>query len=108
MNIRDNFNTESFRFVNYVNLTEGQSRAIWEGRNHPDVRQWMDNPEPFAWEAHLSYVESLKQKEDCSYWAVIRHNDIIGSMCLNLIGTPAPPPKKKKKNNNCFPFCVKR
>lgn len=91
MNIRDNFNTESFRFVNYVNLTESQSRAIWEGRNHPDVRQWMDNPEPFAWEAHLSYVENLKQKDDRSYWAVIRDNNIIGSMCLNPIGKNMPP-----------------
>lgn len=91
MNIRDNFNTETFRFVNYVNLTEIQNRAIWEGRNHPDVRQWMNNPEPFAWEAHLSYVESLKQKDDRSYWAVIRNNDIIGSMCLNPIGERIPP-----------------
>lgn len=97
MNIRDNFNTDSFRFVNYVNLTEEQSRAIWEGRNHPDVRQWMDNPEPFTWKSHLSYVESLKQKDDRSYWAVIHDNGIIGSMCLNPIVKNSHPPYFSKE-----------
>lgn len=91
MNIRDNFDTNSFRFINYVDLTERQSRVIWEGRNHPDVRLWMDNPEPFAWESHQRYVDSLKKKDDRSYWAVIHDNVIIGSMCLNPIGKNTPP-----------------
>ena len=91
MNVRENFYTNSFRFVNYVSLTEGESRAIWEGRNHPDVRKWMDNPEPFAWESHQRYIESLKKKDDRSYWAVIHNNVIIGSMCLNPIGKNTPP-----------------
>lgn len=90
MNIRDNFNTKSFHFVNYVNMTEGQSYAIWEGRNHPDVRKWMDNPEPFTWESHLRYVESLKTKDDRSYWAVIHKEELIGSMCINPISNTPP------------------
>ena len=36
--ILDNFSTETFDFVNYAHLSERESRAIWEGRNHPDVK----------------------------------------------------------------------
>lgn len=38
-----NFKTENFDFLNYINLSEEQSRIIWEGRNHPEVRKWMTN-----------------------------------------------------------------
>ena len=31
-----NFKTENFDFLNYINLSEEQSRIIWEGRNHPE------------------------------------------------------------------------
>lgn len=87
------FRTENFLFKNYTVLTEVESRIIWEGRNHPAIRKWMTNPEPFTWESHQGYVEGLKKKDDRSYWAVIHDNAIIGSMCLNPIGK-YPPPKK--------------
>ena len=49
MNLLDYFKTKTFDFVNYVHLTEDESRAIWKGRNHPDVRKWMTDPNPFSW-----------------------------------------------------------
>lgn len=90
MNLLDYFKTKTFDFVNYVHLTEDESRAIWKGRNHPDVRKWMTDPNPFSWESHLSYIESLKNKTDRSYWAVFYDNNVVGSMCLNPIGTTLP------------------
>ena len=92
------FRTENFLFKNYTELTEVESRKIWEGRNHPAIRKWMTNPEPFTWESHQGYVEGLKKKDDRSYWAVIHDNAIIGSMCLNPIGK-YPPPKKYCTDN---------
>ncbi len=35
----DVFSTEHFRFVDYTRLTEQESRAVWEARNHPDIRK---------------------------------------------------------------------
>jgi RimJ/RimL family protein N-acetyltransferase len=64
-------------------MTDEQSRALWEGRNHPEIRKWMENPEPFSYESHKSFVVSLKNREDRIYWAVIHDNQVIGSYCLN-------------------------
>ena len=78
-----NFRTEHFEFVNYVNMTEEQSYAIWEGRNHPDIRRWMENPEPFPYESHKNFVQSLKDRNDRLYWAIVYNNEVIGSYGLN-------------------------
>ena len=78
-----NFKTENFDFLNYINLSEEQSRIIWEGRNHPEVRKWMTNSESFGFDVHQNFIEKLKQSCDKSFWAVIYHDKIIGSVCLN-------------------------
>ena len=89
MNLLDDFSTNTFDFVNYVHLTERESHAIWEGRNHSDVRKWMTDPEPFSWESHQNYISSLSAKTDRSYWAARKDNAVVGSMCLNpIISTP--------------------
>lgn len=82
MNIFE-FETEHFSFMNYTLLSEEQNYKIWEGRNHPDVRKWMTNQEPFSFEEHQQYVETLKKRTDRIYWAVLKDNVIIGSLALN-------------------------
>ena len=77
------FETEHFSFVNYTLLSEEQSYKIWEGRNHPDVRKWMAHQEPFSFEKHQQYVETLKNRTDRIYWAVLKDNIIVGSLALN-------------------------
>ena len=90
MNLLDDFTTKTFNFVNYVHLKETDSRAIWEGRNHPDVRKWMTDPKPFSWESHCNYIDSLKSRSDCSYWAAMKDGVVVGSMCLNPIKYLSP------------------
>lgn len=77
------FCTAHFTFVNYINLTESQSKAIWEGRNHPDIRKWMTNPEPFSFDEHCCFIDSLQRRSDRIFWAVIYEEQVIGSYCLN-------------------------
>lgn len=77
------FKTENFDFLNYVNLTEEQSRIIWEGRNHPEVRKWMTNNTPFSFKEHNDFITKLKVSQDKIFWAVLFQNEIIGSVCLN-------------------------
>ena len=83
MSNKDNFETEHFSFVNYVNLTEEQSRKIWEGRNHPEVRKWMVNTEPFSFEEHQAFINGLKERNDRLYWAVLSDGQVAGSFSLH-------------------------
>ena len=83
MSNKDNFETEHFSYVNYVNLTEEQSRTIWKGRNHHEVRKWMVNSEPFSLEEHQAFINSLKERKDRLYWAVLSDGQVVGSFSLH-------------------------
>lgn len=83
MNNISNFKTEHFEYINYTDLTENQSRIIWEGRNHPEIRKWMTNPNEFSFEEHQRFIEDLKVRDDRLFWAIIYKGEIIGSHCLN-------------------------
>lgn len=77
------FSTEHFLFKNYTELSEGESMVIWEGRNHPEIRKWMVKSTPFSFGDHCKFVDGLKQRTDCMYFAVLKEDDIIGSYCIN-------------------------
>lgn len=83
MSCKDNFVTEHFEFANYVNLKEEQSRRIWEGRNHPEVRKWMVNTAPFSYEEHQAFINGLKERNDRLYWAVLSEGQVAGSFSLH-------------------------
>lgn len=77
------FKTENFQYINYTNLSKEQSKIIWEGRNHPEIRKWMTNPDEFSFEVHQQFIEDLKSREDRIFWAIVYNGEIIGSHCLN-------------------------
>lgn len=79
----ERFHTPHFEFVNYVVLDEAESKEIWNGRNHPEVRKWMTNSEPFSYEDHTLFVQSLKKRNDRFFWAVKYGGVIIGAYILN-------------------------
>lgn len=83
MDNRMNFITANFEFINYVNLSEEQSRVIWEGRNHFEVRKWMVNTEPFSFEEHQAFINDLRNREDRLYWAVLSDGNVTGSFSLH-------------------------
>lgn len=66
----DIFTTEHFRFVNYTQLTEQESRAVWEARNYLDIRKWMVNKAPISWESHQHFILGLANRTDRVYYAV--------------------------------------
>lgn len=79
----ESFITETFVYKNYTALTEEESRKIWEGRNHPEIRKYMINPEPFPYEEHAAYIDRLKEKTDRLYYAVLWNGEVIASICFN-------------------------
>lgn len=79
----EDFETEHFVFVNYINMSIKQSFVIWEGRNHPEIRKWMTNSKPFSFEEHCRFIDNLKNRTDRLFWAVIYEGKVVGSYCLN-------------------------
>lgn len=72
------FDRLSYRYVDYRAMTPAQSHAVWQGRNRAQIRAQMDNPEPFAFEAHERFVASLR--DDKRYWALFDNDQLVGSI----------------------------
>lgn len=72
----------AWREVNYTDMTEDESRQVWQTRNLQEIRQWMFNPNPFTWEEHSNYVASLAQREDKLYMAFFAKEQLMASYDL--------------------------
>lgn len=81
-NLRKAFWQLAWREVNYTELTETESRQVWQTRNLPTIRQWMFNPNPFTWEEHSHYVASLAQRQDKLYMAFFDGEQLMASYDL--------------------------
>ena len=77
------FDTEHFTFKDYAILSLPESQLIWHGRNRKEVREWMTNANIITWDEHLQYMKTLKTRQDRIYYAVLKDDLIIGSICLN-------------------------
>lgn len=79
---RQFFRALSLRPVAYTDMSEEQSRKVWEARNAGDVRKWMSNPEEFSLESHMAFVESLRSRSDRMYFAFFDGGNFAGSCDL--------------------------
>ena len=82
------FHSLELEMVGYTDLTPEQSRAVWELRNREDIRRWMTNPEPFSFESHCRFIESLRTRSDREYYAFFKDGLLVGSYDLTNIDTP--------------------
>ena len=82
------FHSLELEMVGYTDLTPEQSRAVWELRNREDIRRWMTNPEPFSFESHCRFIESLRTRSDREYYAFFKDGFLVGSYDLTNIDTP--------------------
>lgn len=78
-NIRSIFYRLALRVVNYVDLTQAESRQVWATRNLPEIRKWMKNKEPFSYESHCAFVESLREVKDKLYYAFFIGDNLVAS-----------------------------
>lgn len=78
-NLRKVFWHLALREVNYTDLIEDESRQVWQTRNLPQIRQWMFNSEPFSWEEHSLFVESLAKRTDKLYMAFFEGEQLVAS-----------------------------
>ena len=84
-NLRKVFWQQLLREVNYTELSEQESRQVWETRNLPDIRKWMFNSQPFLWEEHSQFVAGLSQRKDKLYMAFFDGNRPVASYDLTGI-----------------------
>lgn len=70
---------EDFVYTNYINLSHLQKMAIFEARNMPIVREKMYNTEPLLLESHLSFIDSLNNRNDRYYWYITKDDKYVGS-----------------------------
>lgn len=81
-NLRKLFWQLAWREVNYTELTENESRQVWQTRNLSEIRQWMFNSNLFSWEKHSQFVTSLAQQSDKLYMAFFDGKQLVASYDL--------------------------
>lgn len=73
------FKALDFRIVNYTDMTLDESSMVWKIRNLPEVRKCMTQPDPFPFESHQKFVESLHNNTTKLYYAIFLEDKLIGS-----------------------------
>lgn len=76
--------TEHFCFKSYILLSDNEHKTIWQMRNDPGIRMYMDNPEPFTLEEHQKFVTALLQNSEKAYYGVYENMDgkLIGNQSV--------------------------
>lgn len=69
----------SWRVVDYRDLTEEESRIIWEQRNMEHIRKWMKNDQPIPWANHCAFMQSLKTNDTKRYYAFFLGDKFLAS-----------------------------
>lgn len=75
----------STQLINFTTLSDRQKEMILEWRNHPNVRAFMYNPEKISQKTHLSFIESLNNRDDKRYFLIQDYQEDIGVIDFNDI-----------------------
>ncbi|NOQ32559.1 MAG: UDP-2,4-diacetamido-2,4,6-trideoxy-beta-L-altropyranose hydrolase [Helicobacteraceae bacterium] len=69
---------EKIELVNFIDLDLDEKKMVLGWRNHQNICKWMFNQETISLDDHLSYIESLEDREDRSYFLVKKSSQAIG------------------------------
>ena len=64
------YESNGYKFKNFVILTQEEKLMILEWRNNDKVRKVMVNKDIILEDDHLRFIEGLNEREDCYYWLV--------------------------------------
>lgn len=83
-NLRDReFKSGDYTLRNFVNLDLSTKLLVLSWRNNEKIRKWMYNTGIISEQDHLSFIENLRNREDCYYWCVYDNEKPIG--VVNII-----------------------
>lgn len=80
--LRKDFQSQGFRFVNYINLSLEQKLENLKIRNAESIRKWMSGTAPIEEESHLAYIRRLESHNSNFYWAVYQGDILCGGVSL--------------------------
>ncbi len=75
----------AIELINFIDLSFDEKVEVLSWRNHPSIRKWMFDKEPIDLENHISYIESLKEKNDRVYFVVKQYGQAVGVIDLTNI-----------------------
>lgn len=81
------FNTESFEFIDFVDMTLEMSTKIWECRNLPQIRQWMVTQDPIPYQNHAKFILNLSKDRKRKYYSVLENGDFVGSVNIQYLNS---------------------
>lgn len=85
-NLRAVFYALVLRQVNYVDLTESESRVVWEVRNLPEIRQFMTDSTPFSFESHYTFIDRLRKDPNKLFFAYFDGETLVGTINFVELG----------------------
>lgn len=75
------FTTKSYQFINYSEMSDSDSKSVWEIRNDIFISAWMVNDKAISYKEHTEFIDSLRHNLDKDYYVVKDFdNNIIGSV----------------------------
>jgi len=69
---------KDIELINFIDLSLKEKKMILSWRNNDDIKAWMYTQENIDLEEHLSFIESLKTKEDKLYFLVRKNSENLG------------------------------
>lgn len=77
---------ENIKLINFIDLSLEEAKIVLSWRNHSSINKWMYTQDEILLEKHISFINSLKTKEDSVYFLVKKNDDYIGVVYFtNLI-----------------------
>ena len=72
-------------FKSFTKLTHEEKLKVLELRNYDYVRKNMYNNSIISKEEHFNFINNLKNRSDCIYWAIFSNKNLIGAINLTDI-----------------------
>lgn len=82
---RCDYNVNSYRYKNYVNLSEDEAKMVLDWRNNPEISKWMVTSGKISYESHISFIGALKNRNDAFYWLVYKENSPYASFNITKL-----------------------
>lgn len=69
---------KDIELINFIDLSLSQKRMILSWRNNENIKAWMYTQDDISLENHMTFIETLKIKEDKLYFLVKKGNQDLG------------------------------
>ncbi len=85
ISLRSDFEVETFKIVNFVNLNREEIEMVRNWRNNENVRNMMLSDHIISPEEHSNFIDKLREDNKNFYWIVKKGEESIGTISLNRV-----------------------